>query len=296
MSALRDHHRPKIMTLENNQLSNLLPYGSLILVLSIIYIALITNCLERWILPRVYKRVWSSLECGKDERRRRSFTYFHVGTFILACLLVSTGYPIMYFLIGDAKFSTPLVKGGTVTVGDSLFVAAEVYSAYYLFEMCFRTRFASYISIAHHTGLLVITQTALSLFANREKHPEAAVEFYMCMVWGCFDVVVELPIFISMIVWRAKREDHVLLSRLGFGCCIWAVVAATTETIVTIYLLHKSWLRWDIEWKIATPTIFTLWITTQLYGATRLYAMGRGESRKIKVQSIESESQECVAV
>ncbi|KAJ4012503.1 hypothetical protein NW752_008201 [Fusarium irregulare] len=282
--AIQRHH-PKIQLLENNPLTKLLPYGSLILVCSIIGIVLLANILERWVLPRVHRRVYAELQERKDERRRRSFVYFHVGTFILASLLVSTAYPIFAFLAGNAHFHTPVSKGGTVTVGDFLFVAAEVYSAYYLFEMCFRTKFASYISIAHHIGLLVITQTAISLFAEPEKHPEATLEFYMCMVWGAFDVIVELPIFITMIIWRVKRENSALLSKLAFGCCIWAVTAAGVETIVTIYLLNSSWTRWAIEWKIATPTVFALWITTQLYGATRLYAMGRAESRKGKVVS-----------
>jgi hypothetical protein len=96
-----------------------------------------------------------------------------------------------------------------------------------------------------------------------------------------------------MIVWRIKRDNPALLSRLAYGCCVWAVIAATTEVIVTIYLLHSSWVKWNIEWKVATPTVFALWITTQLYSATRLFSMGRGEHRKIKV---ESESQENLAV
>ncbi|RGP58961.1 hypothetical protein FSPOR_11670 [Fusarium sporotrichioides] len=187
MSRLRDHTpHPKIQTLENNPISPLLPYGSLILACSIVGIALIANCLERWILPCIYKRVYRALEFGRDERRRRSFAYFHVGAFILISLMMSTAYPMMDFLAGDAVLSSPLVKGGSVTVGDNLLVSTEIYCAYYLFEMCFRTKFASYISIAHHIGLLVIAQTALSLFADPKKNHEATLEFYMCMVWGTY--------------------------------------------------------------------------------------------------------------
>ncbi|KAF5667202.1 hypothetical protein FHETE_5905 [Fusarium heterosporum] len=273
--------RPKIETIENNPLSNLLPYGSLILACSIICIVLFTNCIERWILPRLYKQVYQNLENTKDERRRRSFVYFHVGAVLLVGILCTAGYPVMYFLVGSAKFSSPLSKGSSVTVGDLLLVISEIYCGYYIFEMCFRTKFASPISIAHHTGLLIITQTALSLFANPEKHREATLEFYMCMVWGTFDVVVELPIFISMIIWRVKRNNSALLSRLAYGCCIWAVVAAITECVVTIYLLQRSWNRWGIEWRVITPLVFSLWITTQFYGATRLFAMGRAEQQKL---------------
>ncbi|KAH7245489.1 hypothetical protein BKA59DRAFT_172235 [Fusarium tricinctum] len=273
--------RPKIQTLENNPLSHLLPYGSLILTCSIICIVLLTNCLERWILPRIYKNVYHTLESTKDERRQRSFVYFHVGTILLIGILCAGVYPIICFLVGSAKFSTLLSKGSAVTIGDILLVLSEIYCGYYIFEMCFRTKFASPISIAHHTGLLIITQTALSLFADPDKHREATLEFYMCMVWGTFDVVVELPIFLSMIIWRVKRDNPALLSRLAYGCCIWAIIAAITESVVTIYLLHMSWHRWGIEWRIITPLVFSLWITTQFYGASRLYAMGRAERRKL---------------
>ncbi|EGU80876.1 hypothetical protein RAB80_016886 [Fusarium oxysporum f. sp. vasinfectum] len=275
---------PKIQIIENNPLSHLLPYGSLILTTSIICIVLLTNCLERWILPAVYKDICQTFERTKDERRRRSFVYFHVGSIILFCVLCSGCYPMMYFLIGDAKFSTPFTKGSSVTIGDSLLVLSEVYSSYYIFEICFRTKFASPLSIAHHTGLLVITQTALSLFADHNKHREATLEFYMCMVWGTFDVIVELPIFLMMIVWRIKRHNTLLLSRMAYTCCVWQVTGAITEVAVTIYLLNRSWHRWGLEWRIITPLVFSLWITTQLYGASRLYQMGRGERQKLKAK------------
>ena len=65
-----------------------------------------------------------------------------------------------------------------------MFLLAEMYTAYYLYEMCFRTQFASPLTIAHHIGLLLIVQTAVALFADMQKHSEATVEFFMCMVWG----------------------------------------------------------------------------------------------------------------
>ncbi|KAF4450355.1 hypothetical protein F53441_6479 [Fusarium austroafricanum] len=286
MTEQRAHRAflPKIQRLENNPLSTLLPYGSIILASSIICTVLITNILERWLLPFIYPRICKHFEATKDERRRRSFVYFHVGVMILFVVLCTGVYPIITFLIGDAKFSTPYPKGSNVTIGDMLLVLAEVYCSYYIFEMCFRTKFSSPISIAHHTGLLIITQTALSLFANHKKHSEATLEFYMCMVWGTFDVVVELPIFFFMIIWRIKNDNSRLKSRIGYGLCIWAVTGAVTETIVTIYLLNRSWDRWGIEWRIITPLVFSLWISTQLYGSTRLYAMGKAESRKCKAK------------
>ncbi|KAL6400087.1 hypothetical protein AUP68_15779 [Ilyonectria robusta] len=274
-------HEHKIARLENHQLSDLIPYGSLVITLSLLLIVLLSNILERWLLRLLYGKVWLDLERPENERRRRSFTYFHLGAITMFSLLCVGAYPVLSFIAGPAEFSTPISKKRSdITVGDVMFLFSEIYSAYYIFELCFRTRFASPISIAHHFGLLIITQTALSLFASPEPRSGAALEFYMCMVWGAFDVVVELPIYVSMIIWRIKRGNHQLLARLAFACSIWGAGAALIETSITIYLLKLSWEKWALVWRITTPIIFTLWITTQLYSASRLLQMGLSERSK----------------
>ncbi|KAI8302294.1 hypothetical protein K4K61_008055 [Colletotrichum sp. SAR11_59] len=278
--ALQGRGMPKIETIQNGPISGLLSYGSLLLVSSVVVVVLIANILERWLLRMVYGEVYKNLERPENEKRRRSFTYYHVGAIIMFALLCIGIDPVMHFLTGTAGLGTPVVQGHRLRIGDMLFTVSQVYSAYYVFELCFRTQFASPLSIAHHIGLLAITQTALSLFGNFVEHPEATIEFYMCMVWGAFDVVVELPIYVSMILWRVRRKDHRLLSYLAYGCFGWILLGAILETSITIYLLHRSWDRWGRVWRVVTPLIFSLWITTQLYGASRLFQMARSEQRK----------------
>ncbi|KAI8185165.1 hypothetical protein K4K54_000198 [Colletotrichum sp. SAR 10_86] len=203
--ALQGRGMPKIETIQNGPISGLLSYGSLLLVSSVVVVVLIANILERWLLRMVYGEVYKNLERPENEKRRRSFTYYHVGAIIMFALLCIGIYPVMHFLTGTAGLGTPVVQGHRLRIGDMLFTVSQVYSAYYVFELCFRTQFASPLSIAHHIGLLAITQTALSLFGNFVEHPEATIEFYMCMVWGAFDVVVELPIYVSMILWREQE-------------------------------------------------------------------------------------------
>ncbi|KAK2060131.1 hypothetical protein LY76DRAFT_426203 [Colletotrichum caudatum] len=281
-SVLASRSPPKIDTVPNGPISSLQPFGSLLFVTSIIIVVLLTNVLERKLLKIVYGDLYTDLQRPESEKRRRSFTYYHVGAITMFTILCIGVYPVMHFLIGSANLSTDLVPGpgSRIRVGDLLFAVSQTYCAYYAFELCYRTQFASPLSIAHHIGLLAITQTALSLFGSYKKHPEATIEFYMCMVWGAFDVVVELPVYITMIIWRVKRSDHKLLSYLSGALCIWVLIGATTEVIVTIYLLHKSWDRWGHAWKFITPFIFSLWIATQLYGASRLFAMSQSERRK----------------
>ncbi|KAK1993582.1 hypothetical protein LX36DRAFT_247193 [Colletotrichum falcatum] len=281
-SVLASRSTATIDTLTNGPISSLQPFGSLLFVSSIIIVVLVANILERKLLQVVYGDLWADLQRPESEKRRRSFTYYHVGAVTMFTILCIGAYPAMHFLAGSAELSTDLVPGpgSRIRVGDLLFAVSQTYCAYYAFELCFRTQFASPLSIAHHIGLLAITQTALSLFGNYKKHPEATIEFYMCMVWGAFDVVVELPVYIIMIIWRIRRKNHRLLSYLSAGLCAWVLAGATAEVTVTIYLLHKSWDRWGHVWKFVTPFIFSLWIATQLYGASRLFAMSQSERRK----------------
>ncbi|PLB53984.1 hypothetical protein P170DRAFT_343735 [Aspergillus steynii IBT 23096] len=274
---------PKIIYLENETLSFLLPRGSLILCSCTLAIVLLSNVLERWLLAKLYQIIWKDLSLGRNERRRRSFTYFHIGVTIMLILVLFGAYPVFDFLVGHARVSSTLHRN--VTYGDYMFVLSHVYSAYYIFEVCFRTRFASAISIAHHIGLLIVIQTTLTLFGDLRKYPEAILEFYMCMVWGSFDVVVELPLYTFMIIWRVKANDHHLLSRMAYACCVWVLLGATVETAVTIWLLKSSWHRWGTSCRILLPLVFSLWICTQLYGAFRIFGMAQSKARLASTRS-----------
>ncbi|KAH0420273.1 hypothetical protein CcaCcLH18_14096 [Colletotrichum camelliae] len=274
---------PKISMVQNAPLSSLEPYGTLLFVSTIITLVVLANVLERWLLRAIYGKVYINLQCSGHEKQRRSFTYYHIGAIATSVVLCVGFYPAMKFIAGSAVLSTSIATGSQVQVGDLLFIISQIYTAYYTFELCYRTQFASPLGIAHHTGLIAIMQTSLLLFHDLEKHPEATIEFYMCMVWGSFDAIVELPIFISMIIWRKRRNESKLLAYMTGGLCVWVVVGASTEVIVTIYLLYQSWDRWGNVWKFVTPFIFSLWISTQLYGASRLYSMSKSERQKYKM-------------
>lgn len=97
-----------------------------------------------------------------------------------------------------------------------------------------------------------------------------------------FDVVTELPLHIVLILWRVKRTNKTVCYWIPRGCFVWVCAAAVTETVVTIYLLQQSWLQWHLEWRIITPTVFTLWITTQFYGAFIFLKLARAEGEKAK--------------
>ncbi|KAK1561261.1 uncharacterized protein LY79DRAFT_689593 [Colletotrichum navitas] len=281
-STLGSRSLPKISTISNGPLSYLQPYGTLFFVSSIIILVILCNILERWLLRALYGSIYMNLQAPGNEKQRRSFTHYHVGAMNMIFVLCIGFYPVMEFIAGPAELSTPMAAGSRVRVGDLLFIVAQAYPAYYTYELCYRTKFGSPISIAHHVGLIAIMQTSLSLFNNWEKHPEASLEFYMCMVWGTFDAITELPVLISLIIWRTRRNESKLLAYLAGGLFVWMIVGSLTEVAVTAYLLHKSWDRWGTVWKFVTPFIFSLWTCTQLFGASRLYSMSQSEWRKYK--------------
>lgn len=116
----------------------------------------------------------------------------------MLALVVLGASPVFEFLVGRARLSSLLLWH--TTYGEYLYVLAQIYSTYCRVEMCFRTRFASVIGIAHHLGLLLVIQTALSLFGDLHEYPEAILEFNMCMVWGTYLCVVFLfPLTVTAI-------------------------------------------------------------------------------------------------
>jgi hypothetical protein len=92
-------------------------------------------------------------------------------------------------------------------------------------------------------------------------------------------VVVELPLYTFLIIWRVKSDEHRLLSRAAYTCCIWVLLGATVETAVTIWLLSRSWHRWSLSFRVLLPLVFSLWISTQLYGAWRILGMARSKAQ-----------------
>lgn len=278
----------KIVRVRNQAISTLLPYGAIILVSMLVGIVLISIASERWILRRVYPRIYDDLEKDKEkDRQRRSFVFHHIAILLMIPIFFVGLEPGAAFLFGNSDLSDVAFNGNQAmrhgTIGDVLFVLFHLYSAYFLFEMAFRTRFASAINVAHHLALLLITQIALVLSLDLEKHPEATIEFYMCLVWGAFDIVAEIPMHIVMIIWRVNRNTKpVLLSWMGFGLSAWVCTMACAEIAVTVFLLQRSWDRWSTEWRIATPIIFTMWICAQLHGARIFFGMAMRERRKVK--------------
>ncbi|KAI1854827.1 hypothetical protein JX265_002466 [Neoarthrinium moseri] len=252
---------------------------ALILTCALILYSLFAGVLQRGLLRKLYGGAYDGLEdtasSKGNERQRISFTYHHVASISFGIILLIGAYPAISFTCGSGTLPTPLNGTSGITIGDILSILVQVYCGYYLFEVTFRSRYISFVALAHHIGLLIIAQTAAVLGSRASKSAEATKEFYLCVVWGAFDIVTEFPLHIVLIIWRIKRRNSRLCYKIACGCTAWVLAMAFTETIITAWLLAQSWAGWQLQWQIITPTIFTLWICTQLYGAAIFLRMAR---------------------
>lgn len=261
---------------------------ALILTVSIILYSLFAAMLQRGLLQKLYGEIYQALEepvPKGNERQRVSFIYHHIAAISFAAILLIGGYPAVSFTCGSGTLSTPV--GSRATIGDMLSILLQVYCGYYLFEITFRSKYISLIALAHHIGLLIIGQTAafLGSHASRgEEGAEGTKEFYLCIVWGAFDLATELPMHIILIFWRIKRDNSRLCFKIACTCAVWVTVMALGETIVTAWLLSQSWAGWQLKWRIITPTLFTLWVCTQLYGATIFLRMAKQQRNLYRIE------------
>lgn len=117
-----------------------------------------------------------------------------------------------------------------------LLVASQLYCAYYTWELSYRASLASYISVLHHVVLLLVAQLGMAISAYPEANHQAIMEFYMCLIWGAFDVISELPVHLAMILYRTVdggggenaaanpgRRERRWVSRALFFCTGWCL-------------------------------------------------------------------------
>lgn len=104
---------------------------------------------------------------------------------------MSGGIKIVLLVVGVNPWSRILFVRGTtlrspvgiLTIGDVLMVLTMLFSAMLIFELLYRDK-VSPISVAHHTGAIIIGQTAVVLGLDLPRNPDATLEFNMCLIWG----------------------------------------------------------------------------------------------------------------
>ncbi|KAK7748242.1 hypothetical protein SLS62_008794 [Diatrype stigma] len=290
--------RSKLETLQNDGLSDLLPWSAFIFSVCAIWIVGTCYLSERVLFDAVYRDTYRKLvdvaRVDGHDRRRRSFVYHHVAFAFKMLLLCVLAYPTLRLICpGPAGFHTPLGTGVRMgvgvgeaehrpTIGDILLVGSQLYCAYYTWELCYRAGLASYISILHHVVLLIIAQLGMALSARPEAHRDATIEFYMCLIWGVFDLVAELPVHLALILYRALPESRCrMVSQLLFFCSGWCLCCTVAEMSISAYLLRRSWGLWEPSFQVATPVVLVVWGTAQCIGSWQIFGLAMVGWRKV---------------
>lgn len=296
--------RSKLGSIVNNGVSDLQPWSAFIFSICVILVVATCYLAEKVLLEVVYRATYQKLVAAAaidgHERRRRGFVSHHVAAFFKILLLSACAVPFFRLVLpGPASFRTPLhggSEGGSrsgITIGDMLLVAGQLYCAYYTWELSYRASLASYISMLHHTVLLVVGQLGMALSAYPEVNHEATIEFYLCIIWGAFDVVSEIPVHLAMILYRAVdgggggnagsddgRWQRRWVSRALFFCTGWCSCCTAAEMGVSAWLLKESWAQWDLGFQIATPIILLIWGVSQCFSSWQIFGLAMAERRR----------------
>ncbi|KAJ6028197.1 hypothetical protein N7540_003773 [Penicillium herquei] len=259
-------------------ISVLAPFSALIISITLIVLFLIRfYLLEGFVMERFYGRVYKNL----NETNRRGFINHHIAGVTKILLLIVAMYQFISLAFEGSYFHTPYVHGSKVTLGDVLLVAAQMLIGMYIFELIYRAKL-SFVAVAHHTGTILIGQSAIAMSLRLNREPDADIEFAMCAVWGAFDIISEVFPHIAIILYRIYPQRHSFLRNVFFCSCVTTAAGTLCETIVAMWLFGSLWHRWEIAFKVLTPILHIAFSAAQVHGSFVFWKMYRCQQGYIK--------------
>lgn len=171
-------HLDHLNHMTESTVSNLVPFSSLIMTVSLACIFLVRYYVFEGYLAKIYGDIYYRL----DDRRRRGFVNHHVAGSIKILLIIAAAYPVIA-VITKKSLHSPYAGSHVATLGDVLLVCSNIFTCMYVFELFYRTDISP-ISIVHHIGAILIAQTGIVLSETRNHRSDGALEFIMCLLWG----------------------------------------------------------------------------------------------------------------
>jgi hypothetical protein len=275
-SHRRPHKIPHFATIPNEAISSLTPYCGLILTICLVILFLIKHyVLERLVFRIFYRKKYGAM----DDGLRRGFMNHHIAGGTKIVILLAGIKPFVDVVFGHSQLSSPFSsQHAKPKMGDVLLVISQLFVAMYAFELFYR-RTLSPIAVIHHTGAIIIAQTAVVLSLDLDHEVNATMEFVLCLVWGAFDVLAEGWLNLSFILYRLYPESHNFLKHLFLSCCLVNVFATIAETILIMTLFGQSWEKWELSFKIVTPILHFIFTLAQLHGSKILFIMYKKQAR-----------------
>ena len=159
-------------------ISKLAPYSALILSIVLVVLFLIRfYILQRFLLEKLHGSTYTQM----DDIVRRSFLNHYIAGATKFTIIIIALYPFVSVTFGTAYYHTPYVHGSSVTMGDLLLIAVQLFTGMFIFELIYRDK-VSPVSVVHHIISIVVAQAAVTI--SYERAPESTIEFMLCTVWG----------------------------------------------------------------------------------------------------------------
>ncbi|KAJ5541659.1 hypothetical protein N7494_006735 [Penicillium frequentans] len=272
-------------------ISILAPFSALILSITLIVLFVVRfYILEGFLIKWFYGNIYTDL----NEVNRRGFINHHISAATKFVILILAAYPFVCVGFGTSSFHTPFAHGSIVTMGDILIVAAQMLIGMYIFELIYRVKLSP-VAVAHHTGTILIGQSAIAISLRLLREPDADIEFILCTVWGAFDMIAEFFPHVAIILYRVYPDRHHFLSRVFLVSCITTVIGTTGETIVTMWLFGSLWERWQIAFKVVTPMLHVAFSIAQIHGSMVFWRMYKRQQRFVREEE-EGESMQEISM
>ncbi|PSN60643.1 hypothetical protein BS50DRAFT_640052 [Corynespora cassiicola Philippines] len=269
---------PPIERLPDQLVSKLQHHGTLILATVTICFFFAREFVAGWLIPRYYPASISAL----DSYRYRNFVNHHVSAiakFILICLGALTIHGI---LIG-APFGTPVVNGGSVSLGDISFMGLNIFVGMYLTELLYQKLLRSNPIIAvHHVGVVFMSAMAITINQNWEQEPNTSAYFGLLAFYAYFDMFAGFLTHPAVIIERTLPRNHKLNMRMFLVCCVIAVSRTLCETITVLRFFAMNWDKWTVSVKIVTPIFHCIFAAAQIRGSHRLWTIYKHHRMELK--------------
>ena len=168
-------------------------------------------------------------------------------------------------------------------MGDALYLAIMIVSVMYAHELSYREGISP-VAVAHHVGVLIMGQLTLYWSASSKHQPDAALECVLALFWGKFahipltirntnwvragfyDLVVEVPPHVTMIMYRNPDVTKTKLLR-SFSIAFWCSLIGTIAETATIFGLYGAlWHKWTVTMKVLIPILHCIFTAAQLWG------------------------------
>jgi hypothetical protein len=108
-------------------------------------------------------------------------------------------------------------------------------------------------------------------------------------------VVAEFWPHIALILYRVYPERHYFLTWVFRATVICELLGTTVESVLVLWIFGILWDKWNLAFKIVTPSLHVLFTLAQLWGAYVFWIIAKKEARKSQEQRMAHSEEQSTA-